>query len=214
MTNREAHEKAAGMNLSDEFFAHNGIDPDALVVDVKPVFKTIVCNIYGGPGTGKSTTAAGVFHYAKTEGMNAEYVPEYAKEVTWGKLFPKFDDQLYIFAKQHHKMFILQGQVKLIVTDSPLLLSTVYRGNEEETFQKLVLEKYRNFRNFDVFLTRVKPYEQSGRYQDEEGAKAIDGMVRESLDNLGIPYVTEVGDSKAAWRIMNLLKKNFPELWL
>jgi hypothetical protein len=29
MTNRQAHEKAAGMNLDDAFFAHAGIDPDA-----------------------------------------------------------------------------------------------------------------------------------------------------------------------------------------
>ena len=29
MTNREAHEEAAGMGLDPLFFAHNGIDPDA-----------------------------------------------------------------------------------------------------------------------------------------------------------------------------------------
>ena len=29
MTNREAHEKAAGMGLCNEFFAVSGIDPDA-----------------------------------------------------------------------------------------------------------------------------------------------------------------------------------------
>ena len=29
MTNREAHEEAAGMGLDDMFFTFNGIDPDA-----------------------------------------------------------------------------------------------------------------------------------------------------------------------------------------
>lgn len=29
MTNREAHEKAAGMNLDEMFFRFNNIDPDA-----------------------------------------------------------------------------------------------------------------------------------------------------------------------------------------
>ena len=29
MTNREAHEAAAGINLDDMFFRMNGIDPDA-----------------------------------------------------------------------------------------------------------------------------------------------------------------------------------------
>lgn len=29
MTNRQAHEEAAGMNLDDAFFISNGINPDA-----------------------------------------------------------------------------------------------------------------------------------------------------------------------------------------
>lgn len=33
MTNREAHEEAAGMNLDDMFFVINGIDPDAECVN-------------------------------------------------------------------------------------------------------------------------------------------------------------------------------------
>lgn len=33
MTNREAHEKAAGMNLEMAFFTTNGIDPDAEYTD-------------------------------------------------------------------------------------------------------------------------------------------------------------------------------------
>ena len=32
MTNRQAHEQAAGMNLAPEFFETNGIDPNARVV--------------------------------------------------------------------------------------------------------------------------------------------------------------------------------------
>lgn len=34
MTNREAHEEAAGMNLSDLFFTMSGIDPDAEYCEV------------------------------------------------------------------------------------------------------------------------------------------------------------------------------------
>lgn len=33
MTNREAHEKAAGMNLDPLFFTFNGIDPEAEFTD-------------------------------------------------------------------------------------------------------------------------------------------------------------------------------------
>lgn len=33
MTNREAHEKAAGMSLDAIFFSYNNIDPDAEVIE-------------------------------------------------------------------------------------------------------------------------------------------------------------------------------------
>jgi hypothetical protein len=35
MTNREAHEKAAGMGLDDMFFRMNGIDPDAEATEIE-----------------------------------------------------------------------------------------------------------------------------------------------------------------------------------
>lgn len=35
MTNRQAHEQAAGMNLDDVFFRFNGIDPDAECVEYR-----------------------------------------------------------------------------------------------------------------------------------------------------------------------------------
>jgi hypothetical protein len=35
MINREAHEDAAGMNLDNEFFNFNGIDPNAEYVPLK-----------------------------------------------------------------------------------------------------------------------------------------------------------------------------------
>lgn len=36
MTNREAHEEAAGMPLSDIFFKVNRINPDAEYIELKP----------------------------------------------------------------------------------------------------------------------------------------------------------------------------------
>jgi hypothetical protein len=35
MTNREAHEKAAGMGLDDMFFSFNNMDPDAECIEYK-----------------------------------------------------------------------------------------------------------------------------------------------------------------------------------
>ena len=43
----------------------------------------IVINFFGGPNSGKSTQAAGMFHRFKIDGYNAEHVNEYAKMCVW-----------------------------------------------------------------------------------------------------------------------------------
>lgn len=137
--------------------------------------KPMVINLYGGPGTGKSTTAAALFALLKQEGINAELVTEYAKDRVWDEHFFAFDDQIYIFAKQYHRLHRLIGKVDVIITDAPILLSTFYRAEKSsENFKKLVHECYDSFDNFDVFLRRVKAYNPSGRMQTEDEAKKVD----------------------------------------
>lgn len=48
-TNRQLHEEAAGMNLDDNFFLVNGIDPDAVPESEKVVEYHNVQNEYGFP---------------------------------------------------------------------------------------------------------------------------------------------------------------------
>ena len=59
----------------------------------------IVVNLYGGPGSGKSTTAAGIFSELKMLGLNTELVTEYAKDKVWEKHESILDNQIYVFAK-------------------------------------------------------------------------------------------------------------------
>ena len=44
---------------------------------------TLIVNLYGGPGCGKSTGAAYLFSKLKMAGVDAEYVPEFAKDKVW-----------------------------------------------------------------------------------------------------------------------------------
>ena len=86
-----------------------------------------VINLYGGPGCGKSTTAAALFVYMKLKGYNVELVTEYAKDLVWdNRLEDMLDQQEYIFAKQNHRLHRLREKVNYAITDSPLLLSIVY----------------------------------------------------------------------------------------
>lgn len=138
--------------------------------------KTLVVNLYGGPGTGKTSVRAHVFAELKWDMINCEEAPEYAKKIVWEKSFSKLRNQDYIFAKQHNAVFPLLNEVKIIITDSPLLMSLVY-SKGQKALRNQVLEKYNGMRNLDIFLKRVRPYNPKGRMQTKEQAEKLDREV-------------------------------------
>lgn len=152
----------------------------------------LVVNLFGGPGTGKSTYATRLFSDLKVAGVNAEYVSEYAKDIVWGKEFAKLDDQLYILAKQNRKLHRLQGQVDVAVSDSPLLLGLHYAPPYYlgSTYTALTKELFATYQNLNIFLTRdpAKKYNASGRMQTEEEAKKIDESLRRILANEDLSF--------------------------
>ncbi len=57
-----------------------------------------IINLLGGPGSGKSTTAAGLFNIMKTEGMSVEFAGEFAKDLTWSERKFCLTDQFMMMA--------------------------------------------------------------------------------------------------------------------
>lgn len=148
----------------------------------------IVINLYAGPGAGKSTTASGVFSLLKLHGVNAEYVPEFAKDLTWEKREKTLSNQYYVWAKQYHRMWRLRDDVTVTITDSPLLL-TLFYGETCAPFQQTVLETFNNsFDNMNFVINRVKEYNPKGRNQTEEEAKDIDSKMLYILNKHKIDY--------------------------
>ena len=169
--------------------------------------RTIVINLYGGPGTGKSTTAAEAFAKLKHMGINAELSTEYAKDVVWEGRDYLLSDQIYLFAKQNRKLARLYGKVDIIVTDSPLYLSYYYSKNPH--ILGLIREESQRAENVHVFLIRKKAYNPKGRYQTEDEAKSIDKGIRDMPDAEGIKYREVIADDKAADQIVGLIKEWF-----
>lgn len=150
-----------------------------------------VVNIYGGPGCGKSTISSGLFYKMKSEGYNVEYVSEYARDLTYEQQFRILqEDQLYIFAEQHRRIFRIIDEVEYVITDSPLLLPFVYyefnpkpQIYDKDAFSNLVIKTYNKYPNSNYFLIRNHKYEyqQIGRTQTLEEAKKIDSDIMRSL---------------------------------
>jgi hypothetical protein len=158
---------------------------------------TLLINLFGGPGTGKSTTAAGVFHQLKLRGVNCEMALEYAKDKVWEESAQVLDNQLYVFGKQFHRVWRLLGKVDIIITDSPLLNSILYYEDKNPFFPEMVLFEHNRLNNLDVLLERVKDYNPAGRLQTEEKARALDNKIKGILDIESPDYINVAADAEA-----------------
>jgi len=174
---------------------------------------TKIINLYGGPGTGKSTTASAVFAELKFRGVNCEYVQEYAKDKAWefgtNHLgVPKvFQAQEYIFGKQHFRLRRCAQDVDVIVTDCPLFLGLIYMPKDFPipSLRTAIREAYDMYDNLNVFLVRNKPYNPKGRFQTEDEAKNLDGVIKDMLNTQDVPYHIIDSGREAVDKIINLL---------
>ena len=136
-----------------------------------------VINLWGGPGCGKSTTAAGLFSLMKMRGHNVELVTEHAKDLTYDKDWDALKRQDDILYEQHDRQKRLMGHVDYAITDSPLPLSIIYGGPKyflDMNFVESVMEFFRLFDNHNIMLKRVKPYSHYGRKESGDEAQEID----------------------------------------
>lgn len=174
--------------------------------------KTKVINLFAGPGAGKSTTAAGLFNLMKLSGEKVELVLEYAKDLTYEKNASRLGNQMTILGEQFNRLHRLVGQVEWIITDSPLLLGTMYAHGPFKSpgFTGTVLWAFDVFDNVNFVVERHKEYQPWGRNQTEEEARAIDGRVTALLDGLAIDY-DRVDGSKDAPRAIYRKLKGLPE---
>lgn len=134
---------------------------------------TVVINLYGGPGSGKSTNAAGIFYKLKTLGRSAELVTEAAKDFVYDGANTPFTSQHYLTSLMDYKIHRLINVVDYIVVDSPLLISTVY-ANFEPSVTKYCQDMYKKYKNIDIFVKRTKPFIGSGRVHSEDESREVD----------------------------------------
>ena len=168
--------------------------------------KTVVVNMFGGPGAGKSTAALEVAEKLKKAGYVVDYAPEYAKELVWDMNDPKatkaerdaarkmlsgsYETQTKMYAEQLKRVQRCIGQCDFVVTDSPAILGVAYLKEQfpqqREWFESQALHDFNSMINFNMLVKRGADYEQAGRYQSPKEAIAIDASVVDFLERFDI----------------------------
>jgi nicotinamide riboside kinase len=166
---------------------------------------TIVVNFFAGPGCGKSTGASWLFSQLKLNGVDCEYVSEFAKDKVWENNGEVFKCEFYITGKQSFKVSRCFGKVDVIITDSPIAISMVY--SESDKFKAAVLEEFNKYEknNMNILLRRTVPYDQNGRFQTEDEAKNIDDKIKNTLDESEIPYMIINGNVDGYKAILDIV---------
>lgn len=163
-----------------------------------------VINLFAGPGCGKSTLAAGVFHQLKLRGINCELVTEFAKDLTWEDAQYNRLCQPYVFGVQYLRLKRLEGKVDYAITDSPLLLSVHYGGRETWSFRRMVRDYFHSFHNLNYRVLRPqdRPYQPIGRNQTEQEAEAVHEDILYMLDMCEVETTPLYSDEKGVTRIL------------
>jgi len=149
----------------------------------------LVVNLFGGPGSGKSTTAAGVFHVLKTRGINAELVTEYAKDLTWERRHHALANQPLILGKQFHRLWRIHEQVEVAITDSPIFLGIVYNQDKLEHLPSLIMELHDMFQSVNYFIRRKNDhFTNVGRNHSLDESIHIDDEIERYLHKYGVEF--------------------------
>lgn len=165
-------------------------------------------NLFGGPSSGKSTTAAGVFYNMKMLHLNVELVTEFARELTFEENFTILSDQSSILGEQHKRIRRLVGQVDCIVTDSPFVMGLVYGRDSDrpppDSFEPYVVDLFNQYDNMNFFLERGNNggHHMTGRYHNAEESRNKDKQILDLLQGYNIPYDTVRSDGTCVQEIL------------
>jgi RecA/RadA recombinase len=167
---------------------------------------TMIINLYGGSGVGKSTVAALLFARMKMRGEHVELVREYVKLWAWGGRKVRQEDQIYLLGKQSAYESMLYGKVDYIVTDSPVLLAGMYAEWHNKGDGRYVTRAANSFieqakRNSGVevrnyLLRREGPFDTRGRWETAEEASRFDQFLEEGLVMNGHTYAAISGSEE------------------
>lgn len=172
----------------------------ALVPNVLPenkmrIYPTKVINVIGGPGCDKSLISSAIILFLHLHNKTVETIPDYAKSLVWQRNFEVLKNQYFIAQRQFEMLSLLDGQVQYLITECALPQVLYYNEHYADNICDIgktrtqILEWNKQFNNINIFVSRGdKKYVHTGRFQDEEQARAIDHGIRSVLSREHIAY--------------------------
>lgn len=178
-----------------------------------------IVNLFGGPGIGKSSIAAGLTYKLKKKHISCDNPYEFPKLLAWDENHFAIRDQLYVLANQHRGIVKSFGKVDYIILDSPILLSLIYKNYYHtgeypatlynDSFDKMVLDIHNQYDTLNIVLNRSDGvHNQKERYQDLEESKDLDWMIENTLKQNKIPYINIDVNDDTVNNILSILSKS------
>jgi hypothetical protein len=168
------------------------------------LYPTKVINIIGGPGSDKSLFSAAIILHLNLRHKTVETIPDYAKSLVWQQNFEVLKNQYFIAQRQFEMLNLLDGQVQFLITECSLPQVMYYNENYAENICDIaktrtqIMSWYKQHDNINIFVERGdKKYVHTGRFQDEEQARAIDRGLRSVLVREGMKYTALPPDVEA-----------------
>jgi hypothetical protein len=179
--------------------------------------QSVVVNIFGAPGAGKSSFAALIFSEFKRIGANVELVTEVAKDLVYRHDYRGLKMQFPVAGIQYERVQRLVGQVEIIITDSPVLLSSIYAPDTYPAcFHELMVWAHQSNPSVNVMLPmQAERYRGAGRIHDLDQSleldRRIDGVVKAHSAANSIVVVQELTMTSAR-RVMRKAQAVFERL--
>lgn len=151
----------------------------------------LVINLFGGPGSGKTTTAAELFAALKKRHYNVELVTEFAKDLIMQNNPDALMHQFYVTGVQAHRIWSAAQKMQVVVVDSPILLGPIYDQRNSKAFLQLCIEYHQELNNLNIFLGRKGvQHSMVGRVHSLTESVGLDNRIHRLLDELKVEYLS------------------------
>lgn len=165
----------------------------------------IIVNLFGGPGSGKTTLAYYLAYRFKQAGFRAELVGEAAREIIYDRNNPNtsgiaaqlVDNQLLITGLQAERIKRLARHgIEVAIADSPLRMGLLYvrERDMQIALQSAIAAVDLEFPHQRNVLVPRTPghYDKESRAQSEQEAMILDEKIRMLIGH-------QIGDYQTMW---------------